>query len=317
MQRMTSTAHWCVVTKHSLRQHCTHLWSCIATPSLHSTVPAPNLAAAAKQAQHLDNVKREIKILTRLRGTLSVVHFKGAYEDDHNIHLVMELCRRVLGAVMLGLRGRLCERGQYFLLVCLQLHACDSLVMRPRCSACRGGELVHEIGRRPYDEKTVRGQCVPCEQLFLLLLNAYLGSAQHINGLTGCRLRCGFSTLRLLMLAGGCAKHILCTPSCRWLATCAPRCTRWRSATLTASCIATSSQVAGWLAPAACILRLPIEGAARLQTRNTRFPPAESFPRPYICRQPSVCTVLPVKCAASQSPSRSTPFHPRQLHAAY
>lgn len=69
-----------------------------ALPSLSS----PAVAAAAKQAQHLDNVKREIKILTRLRGTLSVVHFKGAYEDDQSIHLVMELCRRVLGTVSVG-----------------------------------------------------------------------------------------------------------------------------------------------------------------------------------------------------------------------
>ncbi len=63
------------------------------------------MGAAAKQAQHLDNVKREIKILTRLRGTLSVVHFKGAYEDDQSIHLVMELCRRG-GCRVQGRAGR-------------------------------------------------------------------------------------------------------------------------------------------------------------------------------------------------------------------
>ena len=72
--------------------------SCMHRPS----PPRPLMGAAAKQAQHLDNVKREIKILTRLRGTLSVVHFKGAYEDDQHIHLVMELCRRVVGAVGAG-----------------------------------------------------------------------------------------------------------------------------------------------------------------------------------------------------------------------
>ncbi|PSC74049.1 Calcium-dependent kinase 29 [Micractinium conductrix] len=83
-----------------------------ACKSVSKTLDIPNLSPQ-KQAQHLDNIKREIKILTRLRGTLSVVHFKGAYEDDHSIHMVMELCR--------------------------------------------GGELVHEIGRRPYTEKTVAG----------------------------------------------------------------------------------------------------------------------------------------------------------------
>ncbi|KFM26919.1 Calcium-dependent protein kinase 29 [Auxenochlorella protothecoides] len=72
----------------------------------------PNLSAA-KQAAHIDNIKREIAILKRLRGTLSVVVFKGAYEDDEDIHILMELCR--------------------------------------------GGELEHELGRRPYSEKLVAG----------------------------------------------------------------------------------------------------------------------------------------------------------------
>lgn len=118
MQRM-STVHWWCSHQAQPAAALHSPGSCTATPSLHSLIPAPNLAAAAKQAQHLDNVKREIKILTRLRGTLSVVHFKGAYEDDQNIHLVMELCRRVLGAVMLGPGGRLCEQGQYCRLACL------------------------------------------------------------------------------------------------------------------------------------------------------------------------------------------------------
>ncbi|KAL4853803.1 Calcium-dependent protein kinase 34 [Chlorella vulgaris] len=83
-----------------------------ACKSVSKTLDIPNLSPQ-KQAQHLDNTKREITILTRLRGTLSVVHFKGAYEDDASIHMVMELCR--------------------------------------------GGELVHEIGRRPYTEQTVAG----------------------------------------------------------------------------------------------------------------------------------------------------------------
>ncbi len=52
----------------------------------------PNLSAE-KQAQHIDNVKREVAVLKRLRGTLNVVHFKKAYEDDENIYLVMEYCR--------------------------------------------------------------------------------------------------------------------------------------------------------------------------------------------------------------------------------
>ena len=52
----------------------------------------PNLAPE-RQAAHVDNVKREVAVLKRLRGTLNVVAFHAAYEDDVAIHIVMELCR--------------------------------------------------------------------------------------------------------------------------------------------------------------------------------------------------------------------------------
>lgn len=52
----------------------------------------PNISAE-RQAQHLDNIDREVKILIRLRGTLSVVHFKGCWEDENNVHIVMEWCK--------------------------------------------------------------------------------------------------------------------------------------------------------------------------------------------------------------------------------
>ncbi|GAB4813439.1 hypothetical protein N2152v2_000485 [Parachlorella kessleri] len=80
-----------------------------ACKSVKKRLDIPNLSVE-KQAAHLDNVKREIAILKKLRGTLSVVHFKGAYEDDESLHLVMEYCR--------------------------------------------GGELVHQVGRRAYSEET-------------------------------------------------------------------------------------------------------------------------------------------------------------------
>lgn len=44
-------------------------------------------------------------------GACSVVHFKGAWEDDESLHLVMEYCR--------------------------------------------GGELIHQVGRRAYSEEMV------------------------------------------------------------------------------------------------------------------------------------------------------------------
>lgn len=46
-----------------------------------------------RQAAHLENIDREIKVLKKLRGALDVVNFKGAYEDDTFIHIVMEYCR--------------------------------------------------------------------------------------------------------------------------------------------------------------------------------------------------------------------------------
>ncbi|KAK9804764.1 hypothetical protein WJX72_004008 [[Myrmecia] bisecta] len=63
-----------------------------ACKSIAKRLNIPNLSAQ-KQAVHLDNIKREIAVLKRLRGTLNVAHFKKAYEDDENIHIVMEYCR--------------------------------------------------------------------------------------------------------------------------------------------------------------------------------------------------------------------------------
>jgi hypothetical protein len=53
----------------------------------------------------------------------SVVHFKGAYEDDSSIHMVMELCRWVLPLLV---------RGQ----VLLCNHACAAAA---GCLCCCGG----------------------------------------------------------------------------------------------------------------------------------------------------------------------------------
>ncbi|KAL3134980.1 hypothetical protein ABBQ32_007936 [Trebouxia sp. C0010 RCD-2024] len=49
--------------------------------------------AGNKQKRHIDNIRREIAVLRRLRGTLNVAQFKQVYEDDTDIHIVMEYCR--------------------------------------------------------------------------------------------------------------------------------------------------------------------------------------------------------------------------------
>lgn len=63
-----------------------------ACKSIKKNLDIPNISSE-KLAQHLDNIDREAKILKKLRGTLSVVHFKGAWEDDIDVHIVMEFCR--------------------------------------------------------------------------------------------------------------------------------------------------------------------------------------------------------------------------------
>lgn len=52
----------------------------------------PNLPPA-KQEQHVENIRREVAILRKLRGTLNVVYLEDAFEDDEDAHIVMELCR--------------------------------------------------------------------------------------------------------------------------------------------------------------------------------------------------------------------------------
>lgn len=46
-----------------------------------------------KQERHIGNIRREVAVLRRLRGTLNVAHLKQAYEDDRDVHVVMEFCR--------------------------------------------------------------------------------------------------------------------------------------------------------------------------------------------------------------------------------
>ena len=62
-----------------------------AAKSIKKGLDIPNLSIA-RQAAHLANIKREVSVLHRLRGTLNVVHFYEALEDDEYVHIIMELC---------------------------------------------------------------------------------------------------------------------------------------------------------------------------------------------------------------------------------
>ena len=62
-----------------------------ACKSIPKELKLPGLSAA-RQAQHQDNIQKEVSMLKNLRGTLNVVHFRKAYEDEAYVHIVMELC---------------------------------------------------------------------------------------------------------------------------------------------------------------------------------------------------------------------------------
>ena len=51
----------------------------------------PNVSNA-RQLVHIANVKREVDVLRRLRGSLSVVQLEAVYEDDDAVYIVMERC---------------------------------------------------------------------------------------------------------------------------------------------------------------------------------------------------------------------------------
>lgn len=62
-----------------------------AAKSIKKVLEVPNLSIE-RQAAHLANIKREVAVLNRLRGTLNVVYFYQAWEDDDHVHIMMELC---------------------------------------------------------------------------------------------------------------------------------------------------------------------------------------------------------------------------------
>lgn len=75
-----------------------------ACKSISKHLDVGNLSPA-KQAAHLDNIRREVAVLARLRGTLNVVHLKRAYEDATHVHIVMEVGRRLYLPTKLSCEG--------------------------------------------------------------------------------------------------------------------------------------------------------------------------------------------------------------------
>ena len=59
-----------------------------AAKSIPKRLDAPGLAPE-RQAAHVDNIRSEVAVLRRLRGTLNVVALEGAFEDAESAHIVM------------------------------------------------------------------------------------------------------------------------------------------------------------------------------------------------------------------------------------
>ena len=66
-----------------------------AAKSIPKRLDAPGLAPE-RQAAHVDNIRREVAVLRRLRGTLNVVALEGAFEDAESVHIVMVRFVRML-----------------------------------------------------------------------------------------------------------------------------------------------------------------------------------------------------------------------------
>ena len=46
----------------------------------------------AKRQGHAEAIKREVAVLRALEGTLNVARLDSVYEDEQNVHAVMEYC---------------------------------------------------------------------------------------------------------------------------------------------------------------------------------------------------------------------------------
>ena len=47
---------------------------------------------AGRNKEDVEDVRREVQILHHLGGHPNITQLRGAFEDRHNVHLVMELC---------------------------------------------------------------------------------------------------------------------------------------------------------------------------------------------------------------------------------
>jgi calcium-dependent protein kinase len=79
--------------------------------------------------EDVDDVRREVQIMHHLSGQPNVVGLRGAYEDKHNVHLVMELCAGGELFDRIIARGQYTERAAASLLRTIVeiVHSCHSM----------------------------------------------------------------------------------------------------------------------------------------------------------------------------------------------
>lgn len=79
--------------------------------------------------EDIDDVRREVQIMHHLTGQPNIVELKGAYEDKHSVHLVMELCAGGELFDRIIAKGHYTERAAAGLLrtIVQVIHTCHSM----------------------------------------------------------------------------------------------------------------------------------------------------------------------------------------------
>jgi serine/threonine protein kinase len=64
----------------------------LVLPKCQATVIARHADTCNRSKEDVEDIRREVQILHHLGGHPNITQLRGAFEDRHNVHLVMELC---------------------------------------------------------------------------------------------------------------------------------------------------------------------------------------------------------------------------------
>ncbi|MFS7926583.1 putative protein kinase CAMK-CDPK family [Helianthus anomalus] len=105
----------------------THLCTCKQTGEQLACKTIAKRKLANKE--DMDDVRREVQIMHHLSGQQNIVDLKGAFEDKHSVHLVMELCAGGELFDRIIAKGYYTERGAASLLrtIVQIVHTCHSM----------------------------------------------------------------------------------------------------------------------------------------------------------------------------------------------